>query len=195
MPIPWLRLIDAALGFGDIVRRAGGRNLEASRSEAIASARGGLETRLAGVIVGALKEAFDRDHQRLELERQHLESERLRVERAMRLEQLRQAGEREIGRLRLVAGVALASWLGTLVAAPRLLEAVAGKVALGFGWLFLLAAMAQAFAEQGRIARTLATADDRVSMNEIGVGGGRTMLAPWLVVCGLAVVGFGVLIS
>jgi hypothetical protein len=48
------------------------------------------------------------------LERQRLEEERERAERLLRLEWLRQSGEREIARLRVLAGVALASWLGTL---------------------------------------------------------------------------------
>ena len=71
------------------------------------------------MVVSALKEAFDRDHQRLELERQRLEEERERAERLLRLEWLRQAGEREIARLRVLAGVALAGWLGTLFLVGR----------------------------------------------------------------------------
>ena len=84
-------------------------------------APGGLEARLAGVVVAALKEAFDRDTRRLELEREQLDAERERAERALRLELQRQAADREIGRLRLLAGVAVAGWLGTLLLAiwPR----------------------------------------------------------------------------
>ena len=60
------------------------------------SERGGpLEVRLAGVVVAALKEAFDRDHQRLELEREQIEAERMRAERLLRIELARQAGNRE----------------------------------------------------------------------------------------------------
>jgi hypothetical protein len=197
MAVPWLRLLDAALGLGDVVRRVkGGVSDEMPRQTAIApSALGGLETRLAGVVVAALKEAFDRDHQRLELERQQIEAERQRAERLLRLERLRQAGDREIGRMRLLAGVALASWLGTLVLASRLLTATGGRIALGIGWLCLLAALAAAFSEQSRLTRALADADDRVTPEAITSGGAGGRLAPWLVVFGLAATAFGVLIS
>src|SRR5439155_14122125 len=106
---------------------------------------GHLETRLAGVVVAALKEAFDRDSRRLELEREQLEADRLRTERALKLELLRQSGDREIGRLRLIAGVAVVSWIGTLFFSPRLVEgALSARLALGAGWLLLLAALAAA---------------------------------------------------
>ena len=97
------------------------RRTSRSSSRPAAARAGGLEARLAGVVVAALKEAFDRDTRRLELEREQLEAERERAERALRLELQRQAGDREIGRLRLLAGVAVASWLGTLFFSARLL--------------------------------------------------------------------------
>src|SRR5712691_687129 len=114
MPVPWLRIIDGVLGATDLVRWVKGQPPPEARLA------GSLETRLAGVVVSALKEAFDRDHQRLELERQRLEEERERAERLLRLEWLRQAGERGIGRLRVMAGGALAGWLGTLFLVARL---------------------------------------------------------------------------
>jgi hypothetical protein len=197
MAVPWLRLLDAALGLGDVVRRAKARGPdEEERPVAIGpSALGGIEARLAGVVVAALKEAFDRDHQRLELERQHIEAERLRAERALRLEMLRQAGDREIGRMRMVAGVALAVWLGTLLLASRLLEGTAGRVTLGVGWLLLLVAIAMAFAEQSRIARAMAAADERLSVETLTSPGSAGTLAPWLVVAGLAATALGMLLS
>ena len=68
-----------------------------------------------------LKEAFDRDSRRLDLEREQLAAERERAERALRLELRRQAADREIGRLRLLAGIAVASWIGTLFFSARLI--------------------------------------------------------------------------
>jgi hypothetical protein len=172
MAVPWLRLIDAALGLGDVVRRARTRDTDEARQVAIGpSALGGIEARLAGVVVAALKEAFDRDHQRMELERQHIEAERQRAERALRLEMLRQAGDREIGRMRLVAGIALASWLGTLFLASRLLAGTGGRITLGIGWLLLLMAMALAFMEQSRLGRTLTAADERLSIETLTASG------------------------
>src|SRR6184192_2924755 len=117
--VPWLRILDMLIGVSDLARGGRGRpTLEAeSASQQLAPgsrALGHLETRLAGVVVAALREAFDRDSRRLELEREQLEAERARAERVLRLELVRQAGEREIGRLRLIAGVAVASWLGKI---------------------------------------------------------------------------------
>jgi hypothetical protein len=199
MAVPWLRVINAVLGVNDVVRLIKGRGADEEsghRHMAVGSpALGGIEARLAGVVVAALKEAFDRDHQRLELERQQIEAERQRAERALRLEMLRQAGDREIGRMRLVAGVALASWLGTFLLAMRLLAGVGGRILLGVGWLALLVALASAFAEQQRIARALATADDRLSVETVTAGGSAGTLAPWLLVAGLAATALGLLIS
>src|SRR5439155_27012886 len=101
MPVPWLQIIDTLIGLTDLARL--GRRpppppehqlqLDPDR---VGGPLGGLETRLAGVVVAALKEAFDRDTHRLELERAELEAERERAERALRLELRRQAGDREI---------------------------------------------------------------------------------------------------
>src|ERR1700704_2063060 len=116
MAVPWLQLIDAALGAATCAggRRAPAAVEEPGQLEAGGRALGGLEHRLAGVVVVALKEAFDRDTRRLELEREQLAAERDRTERALRLELERQAGDREIGRLRLLAAIAFASWISTL---------------------------------------------------------------------------------
>src|SRR5438094_10168265 len=147
MPVPWLRIVDLVLGVTDLARGRP-RAADIGPQDQLAPgtrALGHLETRLAGVVVAALKEAFDRDTRRLELEREQVESERLRAERTLRLELLRQAGEREIGRLRLVAGVAVASWLGTLFFATRLVAGGAGpKAAVAGGWLLLIGALAAA---------------------------------------------------
>jgi len=155
---------------------------------------GALETRLAGVVVAALKEAFERDHQRLELERQQMAEERARAERAVRLELLRQAGERELGRLRLLAGVALASWLGTLFFATKLAAGIGGRVALGAGWVLLLAALGSTFSGQSRVARALGAIDDRTQAADVSSSGAAGAVAPWLIVAGLAVIAFSVLL-
>ncbi|MGE0451012.1 MAG: hypothetical protein AB7Q29_15675 [Vicinamibacterales bacterium] len=198
MAVPWLRLIDAAIGVGDVVRRANARSAaadERAAAPALSSMLSGIEAKLAGVVVAALQEAFDRDHQRLELEREQIDAERQRAERALRLELRRQAGDREIGRMRLVAGVALASWLGTLLLAPTLLQGTPGRVALGVGWLLLLLALSGAFAEQSRLSRALAGADERTPSDSIAPAGIGGAAAPWLVVSGLAAAALGVLIS
>src|ERR671925_499033 len=61
---------------------------------------GQLEARLAGVVVAALKEAFDRDRARMDLERAQMEAERQRAEEALRAELRRHAADRVLGQLR-----------------------------------------------------------------------------------------------
>lgn len=191
MAVPWLRLIDGVLGARDVIRVVRNRALEAP-AEPSASA---LEAPLAGVVVSALREAFNRDSERLDLERRRLDDERARAADALRLEMLRQAGEREIGRLRLLAIVALASLLGSLFLVTRLVGGeVAARGALGLGWCCLLAALAAAFAAQAQVGRMLVGADARTPGSDItGTPGGNA--APWLIVGGLAAIALGVLLA
>jgi hypothetical protein len=202
MPVPWLRIIDAVFNLADLAlgRRhattTGGeadgklQPFDPGRSGGELGALGGLEARLAGVVVAALKEAFDRDTHRLELERTQLESERERAERAMRLELRRQAGDREIGRLRMLAGIAVASWIGTLFFSIRLLDGGIGpRIAIGGAWMLLLLAFAAAFIGQSRVAESLARSDSQ----DLGSGTAGA-LALWLIVAGLALVGLSVLL-
>src|SRR4051812_4219849 len=102
MALPWLRILDTVIGVADIARTATGNRGNAEPPPepehldlSARAAGGGLEARLAGVVVAALKEAFDRDTRRLDLERQQLAAERERAERAMQLEIHRQAADRE----------------------------------------------------------------------------------------------------
>src|SRR5258708_4803541 len=135
----WLRIIDTVLGLADLAigkSRSGSLSGTGRDELATRSAGGAFETRLAGVVVAALKEAFDRDNQRLDLERERMEADRQRADRALRLELVRQAGDREIGRLRLLSGVAVASWLGTLFFSARLIGGQpSARAALAVGWL------------------------------------------------------------
>ena len=196
MPIPWLGIIDAVIGVTALAR---GRKSPAVSDQQQLEAGGrniGLETRLASVVVAALKEAFDRDTRRLELEREQLAAERERQERALHLELQRQAADREIGRLRLLAGVASVSWLGTLLLAARLVGASGGaRLALGGGWLLLLAAIAASFSAQSRVAGTLTRVDDGGAPGAVITSGASGALALWLSVFGLALVAVAVLIA
>ena len=200
MPLPWLQILDAVIGVTDLARsRKIRRMADAPQQQLEAGGRvpANLEARLAGVVVAALKEAFDRDTRRLQLEREQLNAERERAERALRLELQRQAGDREIGRLRLLAGVAVASWIGTLFFSSRLMGGGAGaRVMLGGGWLLILAAFALAFTAQSNVADALAALarDDDASSRSVSSGALGT-LAPWLIVGGLALVGLAVLIA
>jgi len=159
MALPWLAIIDAAIGAAALVRR---------KTQGAAPFR-----QLAA--------------QRLELEREQMEAERQRAERALMLELLRQSGDREIGRLRLLSGIALTSWLGTLIVAARLMGGRVGvRVTLGVGWLLLLSALAAALSGQSAVARAL----DR----EMPPTDGAAIAAQWLILSGLAIVALAVLI-
>jgi len=76
MPIPWLGIIDAVIGVTALAR---GRKSPASEQQLERRNIGGLETRLASVVVAALQEAFDRDTRRLELELLALELQPPRI--------------------------------------------------------------------------------------------------------------------
>jgi hypothetical protein len=159
MALPWLAIIDAAIGAAALVRR---------RKQGPAPFR-------------------QLDAQRLELEREQMEAERQRAERALMLELLRQQGDREIGRLRLLSGIALTSWLGTLIVAARLMGGSVGvRVMLGVGWLLLLSALAAALSGHSAVARAL----DR----ETPPTDGAAIAAQWLILSGLAIVALAVLI-
>jgi hypothetical protein len=205
MPLPWLQIIDAVVGVTNFARsrRAGiatDDQQQQQQMEAAARTPGGLEARMAGVVVAALKEAFDRDTRRLELERDQLAAERERAERALRLELQRQAADREIGRLRMLAGVAIAGWLVTLLLAiwpgSRLVAAIGARVALGAGWLMLGAALAASFSAQARVAAVLDSLAAGGGDNRSGAMSGTAGAAAlWLIVSGLTLVGLAALIA
>jgi hypothetical protein len=206
MALPWLQILDAVIGVTDIVRSRKIKSLADPQQQQLqpqqldAAGRpvaGALEARLAGVVVAALKEAFDRDARRIEFEREQAAAERERAERALRLELQRQAGDREIGRLRLLAGVAMASWIGTLFFSARLLGGGAGaKLMLGAGWVLLLAAFASAFTAQSGVAASLdALARENGAPAPPLSSGASGALALWLIVAGLGLVGIAALIG
>lgn len=199
MAVPWLRLIDLFIGVTNFAQSRAARSARRPDDEQLVAgsrALGHIETRLAGVVVAALREAFDRDSKRLDLERDHLEAERQRAERALRLELARQSGDREIGRLRLVAGSAIVGWLGTLVLAGDVMHGAAvARLALGGGWALLLAALAASFLAQAAIGDALARIDETSFRRETLSSGITGAVAPWLVVSGLALIGLAVLIA
>jgi hypothetical protein len=197
MAIPWLRLLNAVIGVTDFAmsRRVENRlDQQDDRRLAIGSRTlGTLETHLAGVVVAALKEAFDRDSRRLDFEREQVEADRQRAERALRLELVRQAGERELVRLRFVAAVAVISWLGTLFFFARFTTALPSvRIALAVGSVMLLGALAATLVGQSSIGQTISNTDlagDSVRFSRAGA------LASWLIVIGLAVTGAAVFIG
>jgi hypothetical protein len=191
-----LKAFDAVIALTDVARKLRGGPPE-ERSETALTTNstpntlaGQLETRLTNVVVAALKEAFDRDHARLELERAQLDEQRRRAEEAMRLELRRQAADRELGRLRLLAAVALVGWIASvLVLGTRAAEtSTLARSVLGGGWLLLLSALAAAFSAQGRIG---AYAPDNSAPLDAGPGAAAAL---WLLVGGLALTALSLLL-
>ena len=143
---------------------------------------GQLETRLTNVVVAALKEAFARDHARLELERAQMEEQRRRADEAMRLELRRHAIDREAGRLRLLAAVALGGWVASVVLLVVRLDAASmvSRAVTATGWVLLLGSLGAAFTAQGRIS---AFHPDGRAPIEAGAAGAAAL---WLLIAGLA---------
>ncbi len=204
MAVPWLRLLDAALGLHDFVRVRRSRAIDGSEAESRqlmqrGSALRGLESRLAHVVVAALKETFDRDSKRLELERQQLEMERVRAERALRLELARQAADREIARARFISGTSAGIFVATLFFVTRVVGASAGawipRVVLGLAWLLLLTAIGSSLSDQSRLARRLDVVIVEPDLIDEVEPPARNALAPWCMIGGLALVALAVLLS
>jgi hypothetical protein len=188
------RAVDAMIAFRDAAKRFKGPastppppDAVLSQSAAAQGLAGQIETRLTSVVVAALKEAFDRDHARLELERAQLEEERRRAEEALRLELRRQAVDRELSRLRLLGGTALVGWISSVVvfAVHAGAASVAARAVMGAGWMLLLAALAMAFTAQGRIS-------GRVFEKNQSTEPGSAPL--WLLIAGLGVTAISLLL-
>lgn len=157
-----LKVFDAVMALVDVTRRfkepdAPPDQALQSQPAAVPGLVGQWETRLTNVVVAALKEAFDRDHVRLELERAQLDEERRRAEALLRMELRRQAVDREIARLRLLAGASMVGWIASvvMVAAGLVGGSTPARVALAAGWVLLLGALGAAFTAQGTVGASL----------------------------------------
>jgi len=187
------RAFEAAVALREVARRftapASPESPAAQPPPALAqNLAGQLEAPLTNVVVAALKEAFNRDHARLELERAQLEEERRRAEHAMRQELRRQAADRELARLRLLAAVSFAGWIASvgMLAAGLAGATTFARVLLATGWLLLLGALGAAFNAQAQIGmpdtdRPVATPAAQASL--------------WLLIAGLAASAFSLLAS
>lgn len=135
----------------------------AARAGGAAGQPGQLETRLAGVLVAALHEAFDRDRARIDLEREHIDAERKRAEDALRAELRRQDLDRAQGRARLLAVGALAVWMLSAALAVWLpgMHSAAPKRVLGAGWLLVLAALGASLSSWRGLSLAGSSADQR----------------------------------
>lgn len=185
-----IKAFDTLVALRDVARRFKGTDPDPSQSLATPSAAaqmpnaltGPIEARLTGVVVAALKEAFDRDHARLELERAQLEDQRRRAEEALRIDLRRQAVDREVVRLRFVAATALVGWIAAVAVMVVRLSA-ASPLSRGLsavGWLLLLAALGAAMSAQGRLSAFPVSSSSAIESGPAGAA------ALWLLIGGLA---------
>ena len=190
-----LRAAETLINIGQVVRRPRAPetdiapHAEEAPQDLAAGTRlfGQLEARLAGVLVSALKEAFDRDRAHLEMEREQIEQERRRAEQLMRAEMLRQAGERELASIRATIGVALAVWITSVVfmMVQRGAGGIAGLVLLAIGWGVLLAALGASFAAYRHVTGLMLQASRETSDAAALSRHPLAPVIPWLVVVGL----------
>jgi hypothetical protein len=208
MAVNWAglwRIAQAAFGIADASRQLFGvpqappvdHDDAALTRAASGGVLGHLEARLTGVVVSALKEAFDRDAARLDLERAALEDQRRRAEEALRLELVRQAGERAVARHRFIGGFAVAIWIVSVIFLMRFAGGLAGggRIVLALGWLSLLGATAASFAAHTQATRWIAAAQVTRSAPDSLPEGGPSAAGPWLALAGLALVGVSLLIA
>ena len=132
----------------------------------------------------------------MEFERERMEAERQRAERALKLDVIRQTGDREIGRLRLMAAVATVSLIGALVFFGQVVSTLFAALRFGTrvtfvgGWIFLVAAVVLAYSGQARVAASLAHLDE-LEGRPRPTAGLAGVLVPWFIAVGLALVGLG----
>lgn len=190
MAAGWLRVLQTVGGLVELSSRfrrpAPGTDLAGGAG----SPGGALEARLAGVLVAALKEVFDRDSARMELERSQVDAERQRAEQALRAELHRQAAERALAHLRLVAVIAVAAWALSAALAVWLpgMRGAAPRVLLGLGWASSFAALGCAFAGWRSILTWPVAIEARREPP-------AATAAPWLLLAALALIAASLLFA
>jgi hypothetical protein len=182
-----LRAFDTVMALRDVakkVRGGGGSGVvDGGLMQApVSGIASQIESRLTNVVMAALKEAFDRDHARLELERAQIEEQRRRADEAMRQELRRQAADRELARLRMLSATALIGWIASVAIFVARISSVSltGKIVMAGGWLLLLAAVAVSFSAQGTVG------DDIVKGRDVVTAARPGSIAVWLLTIGLA---------
>jgi hypothetical protein len=195
----WMRVLDTLSGLVQLsgrLRRPESEEpsgLQTTGGAAAGGALGQLEARLAGVMVAALKEVFDRDTARLELERSQIEAERKRAEEALRAELRRQAADRLLAQLRLVAVMAIGT-LGLSAALgiwmPGMREGSA-KWLLGGGWLFAIATLGAVFAGWQQVSAWSGESQNSAQAPRFAAAAP----APWLLIAALVLTALSLLLA
>lgn len=176
---------------GSRLARAGSAREGESSGVAQIPGAGALETRLAGVLVAALKEAFDRDKTRMELERDTVEAERSRAERALQAELRRQAADRSLTQLRLIAifgGCLLLASLALAAFVPGM-RAGNAAIALALGWAAGLGALGCVFAAWPQVSSWAASTGLEEHRSPVAAA------APWLLLLAVALTAASLLLA
>ena len=185
----WMRVLDTVGGLIQMGARLRRPETDLQAPESAGGPLGQLEARLAGVVVAALKEAFDRDRARMDLERTQMEAERERAEAALGAELRRQAAERVLGQLRMIAVMAF----GLLMVSAALgvwlpgMRTIVPRVLMGIGWMLAIGALGTAFAAWQQVSAW--TAAPRPSPDPGAVVSPvhpAAAAAPWLLLGALA---------
>jgi hypothetical protein len=188
MSVPWMKVLDTVSSLAQLsgqFRRE--PRADPGEEGPAPNAPMALETRLAGVVVAALHEAFDRDRLRMDLERAQVEGEQRRAAEALAAELRRQVAERALGQLRLIAIIAMAVWMISAILGAWL-PGMRGGVArglLGAGWTFTFAALGCAFAGWQGISDWTGTA---ATAPVVAPRSSAAAAAPWLLLVALALV-------
>ena len=156
--VTWLRALNAVGTVAEAARFFRGSGQPTDPAPVPSEGTGGsLETRLANVVVAALREAFDRDRARFDLERELHSAAEARRAQELRLEWLRQSTTQALTHARHLAMLSVVVWIASVIAAGWLSPiGTPAKVLLGAGWGGLSAAMAAAFMTHQRLAVWLA---------------------------------------
>jgi hypothetical protein len=141
-------------------------------------------------VVAALKEAFDRDRTRMDLERAQVEAEQRRAEAALAAELRRQTAERLLGQLRLLAIMAISTWMLSAALAVWLPGMRAGlpRGLLAAGWALAFGALGCTFAGSQRVSAWTAAAAYSTPPSSAAASA-----APWLLLLALASTGASLL--
>ncbi len=191
--LQWAAALDTAGTFVRAARKMGRGAMDSLADDQPGTpSRGALEATLAGVVVSALKEAFNRDSARLEMEQAQIEAERKRAEELLRVELRRQAAERMLGQLRMIAVIAVGTWavsaiLGAVM--PGMRDTLP-RVLLATGWVFSLGSLGAAFAGWQYVS---IQSMDPTPSSAGTLMHASTTYAPWLLIAALALTGAGLL--
>ena len=209
--VTWLRALNAVGTVAEAARFFRGSGQPSDPAPVPSEGAGGsLETRLANVVVAALREAFDRDRARFDLERELHSAAEARKAQEFRLEWLRQSATQALTQTRHLAMLSVVVWIASVIAAGWLSPiGTPAKILLGAGWGGLSAAMAATFMTHQRLAVWLAqgtitgvpapvsvseTTSTSATAVEFPEFRAQTLL-PWLFLCGFLMTAAGLVVG